>query len=117
MPSFCTDDEWSPVPKAGREVDSNIWEVNEVVMPDGTSWTGSHDHSKWAVVNGTKHIACIGDINRFCSQEIRGGGSLCLESTAFKNAMFKAVKGVDPCWEVDVCTGSSGTSRCYWCDE
>lgn len=117
LPSFCTKEEFSPVPKSGKVVDFNIWEVNEVLMPDGVGWSGTKDHSKWAVTNTTstsegKHVACIGDINRFCSQENRGGGSLCIQSETLWKAMSNIAVGVDGCWDVDVCASDS----CYWCE-
>ena len=70
MPSFCAA---SSDPDSGHSVDNDIYFVNQVNMTDGTTWSGTKDHSKWGV-GITKNIACFGDINRMCSQESRGGG-------------------------------------------
>ncbi len=101
LPSFCTNS------TGPRPTDYNIYSVNEVVMPDGTSWKGTKDHSKWAVSSGA---ACVGDINRFCSQESRGGGTLCIFDEQLAKALQATVGGVDECWDRDPCTYS-----CYWC--
>jgi hypothetical protein len=45
MSSFCEnadDDTWQEHP-----TQYNVLEVAEVQMPDGASWLGTQDHSKW----------------------------------------------------------------------
>ncbi|GMI13707.1 hypothetical protein TrVE_jg4962 [Triparma verrucosa] len=111
MPTFCVADadDWH----AGG-VDWNVYFVNNITMADGVNWSGTKDHSKWAVTEGSSESkwACVGDINRFCSQEARGGGTLCLQDDNLWNAFSEIVAGYDGCWETDVCAGSS---QCYWC--
>ena len=85
-------------------------------MPDGTVWKGTSDHSKWAVTaSSSTATTCIGDINRFCSQESRGGGTLCLTDSGLWQTMSEAVTSTDACWDYDVCNAQS--SQCYWCGE
>ena len=76
MPSFCAD---SPDPNSGYTVSYDVLFVNQVNMTDDASWSGTKDHSKWGV-GITEKFACVGDINRICSQESRGGGALCLRN-------------------------------------
>jgi len=59
-------------------------------------------------------IVCVGDINRMCSQESRGGGTLCTsDDDALWYAFNKTITVVEDCWAYDPCSGSS--TKCYWC--
>ena len=52
MGSFCenpSDDFWTIHP-----TEYNIIEVAEVQMPDGATWMGTQDHSKWVRVDNIK---------------------------------------------------------------
>lgn len=90
----------------------DIMEVAEVAMPDGITWTGTHDHSKWS--SGIdEDFFCIGDLNRMCSQESRGGGALCRSNSYINNAFNSIINSVEKCWEYDPCGGTYGS--CYWC--
>lgn len=97
----------------------NVYEVASVTMPDGAEWLGTEDHSKWvSTVSGQGVDAvCIGDTNRMCSQEKRGGGTACVSSASLSlwPAFNSAINGnVSACWEDDPCWGTS--TQCYWCD-
>jgi len=111
LPSFCTTSNGST---SAHAVDYDVLAVNLVTMPDGTTWKGTADHSKWAVTLASS-TTCIGDINRFCSQESRGGGTLCLNDTSVWQQFSDAVAATDPCWDYDVCNEQS--TQCYWCGE
>jgi deoxyribonuclease II len=81
MGSVCEnsdDDTWTVHPSS-----YDIIEVSLVTMPDGDSWKGTSDHSKWVRSSSchsflSSHFLqvstidpgaiCIGDINRMCSQ-------------------------------------------------
>ena len=108
LPSFCKGND-PDVPDHSSEYD--VLFVNNVTMPDGATWLGTKDHSKWAVAN-EEGAACFGDINNMCSQESRGGGTVCVHDAGIAKAMKEAVAGTDGCWDYDVC---STTYQCYWC--
>jgi deoxyribonuclease II len=81
MGSVCEnsdDDTWTVHP-----ISYDIIEVSLVTMPDGGSWKGTSDHSKWVSSPPFLNFShafqvsaigpgavCIGDINRMCSQVI-----------------------------------------------
>ena len=107
----------------------NVYEVSGVVMPDGTRWKGTQDHSKWVVAvrdstatyaaNSLAQFAtCIGDMNRMCSQEDRGGGALCQTDQQFWNALSSTVQSVEPLADTAAaCAGNlNDQGACYWCD-
>lgn len=107
MSSICGDGEKDEV--------YNVYEVTGVHMPDGTSWTGTQDHSKWASsADDSNKFYCLGDINRMCSQESRGGGGVCRKDSDIWKAFDSMATGYEPCWEYDPCGGSS---QCYWCSK
>lgn len=113
MSSFCEnpdDDEWET-----HEVPYDIFEVATVLMPDGEGWTGTQDHSKWAAsTTSTDGYVCIGDINRMCSQEGRGGGTVCFKDDTIWSSFKAVITTTEMCWEYDPCTGDS--TQCYWCE-
>ena len=113
MSSFCDsgeDDEWET-----HAVAYDIMEVATMLMPDGEGWTGTQDHSKWAAgMTSEDPYVCIGDINRMCSQEGRGGGTVCFRDSAVWSSFQATITSTESCWEYDPCTGDS--SQCYWCD-
>lgn len=89
-------------------------------MPDGASWLGTQDHSKWAISApgaADPPVVCVGDLNRMCSQEKRGGGTVCLYDSASGAPVWTsfnaAVASTEACWENNPCGGSS--TQCYWC--
>eukprot|EP00602_Paraphysomonas_sp_CaronLab_P006100 CAMPEP_0185020602 /NCGR_PEP_ID=MMETSP1103-20130426/3215_1 /TAXON_ID=36769 /ORGANISM="Paraphysomonas bandaiensis, Strain Caron Lab Isolate" /LENGTH=645 /DNA_ID=CAMNT_0027551601 /DNA_START=313 /DNA_END=2250 /DNA_ORIENTATION=- len=111
MSSICEDaddDTW-----AIHTVPYTILEVSEVTMPDGASWLGTKDHSKWASSIEGRSV-CIGDINRMCSQEARGGGTVCItvDDNNLWDSFDAAVTDTEECWQYNPCTS---TSQCYWC--
>lgn len=65
--------------------------------------------------NESSRYVCVGDINRMCSQESRGGGTVCVSNadTTLWESFDDAITGVESCWEYNPCDGSS--SKCYWC--
>lgn len=116
MGSMCLNDTEHVYPYA---TEFNVYEVASVTMPDGFSWTGTEDHSKWAstVENQGDEAVCIGDENRMCSQENRGGGTACVSAPSLNlwSAFNNAINGnVSSCWVEDPCLGTS--TQCYWCD-
>mgnify|MGYP005992390203 CR=1 FL=1 len=101
----------------------DIYQVSGIDMPDGNDWTNTQDHSKWGVAKSTEignpevfdtSQVCIGDINRMCSQEKRGGGALCTQDAGLLNAFMDIITGVEACYSKDPCASSTG-SKCYWC--
>lgn len=89
--------------------------VQTVKMPDGRTWQGTDDHSKWAVgAPGGASVFCVGGINRMCSQEKRGGAALCSTAAAGREAFSKIVAATEKCWEYNPCKGAAKGS-CYWC--
>jgi hypothetical protein len=58
---------------------------------------------------------CIGDINRMCSQEGRGGGTVCVTDASDElwGSFNDAITSVEDCWAYNPCAGSS--TQCYWC--
>jgi len=108
-----------------KVTDYEVYEVSTMRMPDGVSWTGTQDHSKWAsakpsVSYGKKDgvlmdskVVCVGDNNRMCSQESRGGGALCFEDTDLWTAFNATISTYEDCYAYNPCTGSS--TKCYWC--
>lgn len=77
----------------------NVQDILNTTMRDGTGWTETRDHSKWAVTDGTGvKAACVGDINRQYSQSKRGGGGMCVTDAKIHNAFDEIITGVwDPC--------------------
>ena len=98
--------------------------VSTVSMSDGVWWGGTSDHSKWAVSTTTRssavgsgtnsvRVSCVGDINRMCSQESRGGGAICNKNVQVWSAFNSIVYDTEPCFQVNPCLGSS--TKCFWC--
>ena len=110
MSSICGDG-----PKQNQE-EYDVYMVAEVKMPDGTSWEGSQDHSKWGCTTGSDvYASCVGDINRMCSQETRGGGALCSGDEGMWKAFESIVSSVESCYEYDPCYPNGTSTQCYWC--
>jgi len=107
-------------PTGPKKQPYDVLAVSTVTMPDGTSWAGTSDHSKWAVsIDGTSsgskaHAWCVGGINRMCSQSGRGGGALCSQGMDGHTAFRAIATATEPCWEHNPCTGA-GSGSCYWC--
>lgn len=115
-------------PNATGIVSYDIYEVENMEMENGVSWKGTQDHSKWALaarsINASRDLesgsitgalaACVGDINRMCSQENRGGGALCTQSDSNLWLSFNnTVVDLESCFEYYPCGGSG--SQCWWC--
>jgi len=105
-------------PDADNIVKYDIYQVDNITMSDGVSWLNTKDHSKWAAArvnfNSQNYASCVGDNNRMCSQEKRGGGALCtsIDSNLW-NAFNHIVTSVESCFEHNPCGGSG--SQCFWC--
>ena len=84
MPSLCPPVDPYPV-------------LNVANLNIGTaSWTGTNDHSKWAIPVSTK-VVCYGDMNRMYSQEQRGGGTLCISHDKLYSIHSTMITKVNPC--------------------
>ena len=117
MGSICGDD-------IIKTTQYEVIEVSTMIMPDGTSWTGTQDHSKWAIARPSDEygidknkmdstMVCVGDNNRMCSQENRGGGAICIEDFDLWKAFNSTISTVESCYSYNPCGGSS--TQCYWC--
>lgn len=97
-------------------VEYDIYQVNSITMrsADGAHWSNTEDHSKWCTSTGSSDtlVSCVGDINRMCSQESRGGGTLCFSNSNLHASFKDIIDSVETCNLYDPCTGSS---QCYYC--
>jgi len=98
-----------------------VYMIAEVQMSPLVQWKGTSDHSKWGVSttatgsgDARLKITCVGDINRMCSQEGRGGGALCLIDQTRWTAFTGAIASLEGCYSVNPCL-SARTDGCYWC--
>lgn len=117
-----SDETKNAIHKINEEYD--IYEVATVTMPDGETWTNTQDHSKWGIAMDSELgsnqqfnslATCIGDINRMCSQEKRGGGAMCLEDAGEKKAFTDIITDIESCYFKDPCDGNADSTQCYWC--
>ena len=79
-----------PVKKDTQNVDN----IELIKWPDGTCYSETHDHSKYAMsTNSEKPFVYIGDINHMSSQIHRGGGGVIIKDLhlweAFYGLIFK----------------------------
>ena len=104
-------------PSGPKKQPYDVMAVSTVTMPDGTSWSGTDDHSKWGVsINGGgKDVFCVGGMNRMCSQEKRGGGALCSQSADGHKAFRLVATAMENCWGYNPCKGAMASDTCYWC--
>ena len=87
------------------------------------NFKGTLDHAKFALGADeaeTDNLLCIGDLNRMCSQEKRGGGAICRHDNAgLYKAFVSSIASIETCWEYNPCPTSSvdygSGSQCYWC--
>ena len=103
-----------PAPNQKVNTYYDIYQVSRVTMPNGATWKNTEDHSKWGIAKASEidnnqvfdsKVVCIGDINRMCSQENRGGGALCMEDSEM-HAAFKSIIGEEEtCYLKDPCAG------------
>ena len=92
----------------------DVIEVSTIAMPDGVTWSGTKDHSKWASTgDSSSYISCLGDLNRMCSQETRGGGGVCRKEDNRWRAFNNIIGSSEPCWAYDPC--ETTYDSCYWC--
>ncbi len=72
------------------------------------------------------NFSCVGDVNRMCSQETRGGGALCTVDDSLWHAFNTSIRSLEPCYMVNPCTpyayptpapspSNAPSSQCYWC--
>ena len=105
-------------PKQDEE-EYDVYMVSTVSMPQsagGDSWGGNQDHSKWgSTTNSDVYASCVGDINRMCSQETRGGGALCSDDEGMWKAFDSIISSVESCYEYDPCYPNGTSTQCYWC--
>ena len=60
------------------------------------SWPETQDHSKWAITE-TKHVICMGDINRMTTQYLRGGGTACFSDPVLHAILKQATIKTNTC--------------------
>lgn len=90
----------------------DIFQVDLVQMPNGDTWKNTEDHSKYCVsTQSDNKVTCVGDINRMCSQERRGGGALCVQDEGLHTAFTAVVDSVEACYAEDPCVKWD----CYYC--
>lgn len=102
--------------KAVKDQKYDVYMISGVTV-DGVSWEGTADHSKWGTTTAEsgKTVSCVGDINRMCSQEKRGGGAMCSADIALWTAFNSVISGVEGCYAYDPCQPYGHSSQCYWC--
>lgn len=93
-----------------------VWTVREVKL-NGTTFLNSKDHSKWAMAYtgyGEPYV-CIGDINNMRTQDVRGGGALCMSDCDVRSAFSTIVtqKETPPTDCNAVADGSQGAQVPY----
>ncbi|XP_041371334.1 plancitoxin-1-like [Gigantopelta aegis] len=74
-----------------------VYNADFIKLPNGINFKETKDHSKWAVSQNATYWVCIGDINRQCHQEKRGGGTVCLQDKMVWQAYNDAVGGIVQC--------------------
>ena len=119
MPSICTNTSISHPSKTDQY---DVYEIATIQIED-VNFKGTTDHAKFALgADGaeTDTLLCIGDLNRMCSQEKRGGGAICRHDNAgLYKAFLSSIASVETCWEYNPCPTSSvdygSGSICYWC--
>lgn len=73
--------------------------IKELVLGDGWYIKNQDDHSKWGISEekNSKKLVCSGDLNRAYSQNKRGGGYACFESSNLWKALHDTIKTTDSC--------------------
>jgi deoxyribonuclease-2 len=113
MPSIC-----GPSPPAPYALPYDVYMVESVTFSNGAVIKGTQDHSKWAAGHSSSgSLSCIGDINRMCSQESRGGGAVCQKDSSYWESFHGIITSYEDCWAYDVCAGSSVCWQCPNADE
>ncbi|XP_023029626.2 deoxyribonuclease II [Leptinotarsa decemlineata] len=76
---------------------NNVESINIPVAE--VSFKATHDHSKWSVTSTSskKYWTCIGDINRAAHQEVRGGGTVCLNNEVLTKNYQTIVETIEKC--------------------
>ncbi|XP_060648764.1 plancitoxin-1 [Drosophila nasuta] len=79
--------------------DNKIYNIKEVVGPQGRSISALADRSKWAVSqkNSGGDWICIGDLNRHQSHLSRGGGAICLEDSVVSERYRELISTYEEC--------------------
>lgn len=71
-----------------------IFDVLQMSLPDGSSWSVNQDHSKWAITQ-QMGWSCVGDINRESGQTKRGGGTVCTYDSGLWGAFQSTISNVN----------------------
>ncbi|XP_063974026.1 plancitoxin-1-like [Diachasmimorpha longicaudata] len=81
-----------------------VYNVDSILLEAANiQFSSTLDHSKWAVTasnRNNKNWICIGDINRADGQLNRGGGTVCLNSSALRRAYKGLINDYERCPEV-----------------
>jgi len=77
-----------------------ILNIDHIAFNSQDTWDHYSDHSKWAISIGTKeneNVACLCDMNRMDSQEVRGGSCLCSKNPLLYGALNSIIIATDNC--------------------
>lgn len=83
-------------PPEGKYASINI---DRIAFNSEDSWDHYSDHSKWAITIGESNLnlACLCDMNRMVSQQVRGGSCLCSSNPSLYTALKSVVVLTDKC--------------------
>lgn len=73
--------------------------IDQIAFNSEDSWDHYSDHSKWAITVGESNLnlACLCDMNRMVSQQVRGGSCLCSSNPSLYTALKSIVVLTDKC--------------------
>ena len=73
--------------------------IDQIAFNSEDTWDHYSDHSKWAITVGNAglNLACLCDMNRMATQEVRGGSCLCSTNANLYNALKSIVVLTDKC--------------------
>lgn len=75
---------------------AKVYNIQEISFPSmNVAFKTLKDHSKWMVSEEHKLI-CVGDINRQEHQKVRGGGTVC-QQTSVAKVYSSLIKAVEKC--------------------
>ena len=76
----------------------SVQNIKTLVFPSGLVVKETQDHSKWAISSSTAVPAvCIGGINQMTTQNMRGGGTVCMWNQQLWLSIFSMVGSIETC--------------------